>query len=101
MNQGHDMGRRSGFEGFIRATGRAIAAAERERKRQERGAATMQRVYERKQRMAAAQSLRDIKASEKQAKIDYLELRQQQVADLNDEIEDCLASLRGVLAHTL
>ncbi|MBB5609175.1 MULTISPECIES: restriction endonuclease [unclassified Janthinobacterium] len=61
----------------------------------------MQRVYERKQRMAAAQSLRDIKASEKQAKIDYLELRQQEVADLNDEIEDCLASLRGVLAHTL
>lgn len=61
----------------------------------------MQRVHERNQRMVAAQSLRNIKAAEKQAKIDYLELRQQEVEDRNEEIEDCLAGLREVLAHTL
>ncbi|WP_034754975.1 restriction endonuclease [Janthinobacterium lividum] len=95
------MGRRSGLEGFIRATSRAIAAAEREQARQARGAATIRRVHERNERMAAAQSMRDTKAAEKQAKIDYLDLRQQEVADKNEEIEDCLAGLRGVLAHTL
>ena len=43
------MGRRSGFEGFLRATARAVAAAERERQRDIRVQLTQARQIERHQ----------------------------------------------------
>ncbi len=88
------MGRRSGIEGILRATSRAIAAAERERARQERQ-------HVRHVRMEAAQTLRELKSMEKQAKLDYLEMRQQEATDLNDQVNEVMDDLRGVLAHTL
>jgi len=51
--------------------------------------------------MAEAQRLRDMKQAEKQAKQDYLEMRQEEVADLNAELEETIAGLRGILVHTL
>jgi restriction system protein len=95
------MGRRSGIEGFMRAANRAMAAAERERARQQRSSAQMQRQNERRLRMTQAQLARELKQAEKQAKQDYLEMRVQEVADLNAEVEEKLADIRGVLAHTL
>lgn len=53
------MGRRTGVEGFLRAAGRAMAAAERERKRSVRLAATQARQVERQHRMALAQQARE------------------------------------------
>lgn len=102
------MGRRSGLEGFLRAAGRAAAAAERETKRQQRMQATQQRQLERQERMAAAQLLREIRAYElsereaaRQAKAGYLEDRQGEVDDLNAELKDRLEELEGLLVHTL
>ena len=68
------MGRRSGFEGFLRATARAVAAAERERQRGIRAQLTQARQIERHQRMALAQQNRDDRAAQKIAKAQYLAL---------------------------
>ncbi|WP_066270211.1 restriction endonuclease [Hydrogenophaga palleronii] len=95
------MGRRSGFEGFLRATGRAIAAAERERQRGIRAQLTQARQIERHQRMALAQQNRDDRAAQKAAKAQYLVDRQGEVDDLNAELQDRLEELQGILAHTL
>lgn len=95
------MGRRSGLEGFLRATIRASAAAERERQRGIRAQLTQARQLERHQRMALAQQRRDDREAEKQAKAQYLEERQGEVDDLNAELQDRLEDLRGILAHTL
>lgn len=95
------MGRRSGFEGFLRATGRAIAAAERERQRGVRAQLTQARQIERHQRMALAQQNRDERAAQKLAKAQYLADRQGEVDDLNAELQDRLEELQGILAHTL
>lgn len=102
------MGRRSGLEGFLRAAGRAAAAAERESKRQQRMHATNLRQFERQERMAAAQQTREIKALERQekeatrlAKAEYLQDRQGEVDDLNAELKDRLEELEGLLTHTL
>ena len=70
------MGRRSGFEGFLRATARAVAAAERERQRGIRAQLTQARQIERHQRMALAQQNRDERAAQKLAKAQYLADRQ-------------------------
>jgi restriction system protein len=95
------MGRRSGLEGFLRATSRSIATAQREQARQVRASATLARQHERQFRINAANSLRELKSIEKQAKADYLEMRQQEATDLNDQIADVMAELGNVLAHTL
>lgn len=95
------MGRRTGIEGFLRATGRAIAAAERERQRGIRAQLTQARQLERHQRMALAQQNRDERAVQKVAKAQYLADRQAEVDDLNAELQDRMAELLGVLAHTL
>lgn len=95
------MGRRSGFEGFLRATVRAAAAAERENQRALRARETQMRQLERHKRMAAAQQARDHRAAEKMAKAQYLEDRQEEVDDLNAELQDRLDELRGLLSHTL
>lgn len=95
------MGSRSGFEGFIRATVRAAAAAERERQRSIRAQATQARQIERHQRMALAQQTRDERAAQKLAKAQYLEDRQGEVDDLNAELQDRLEELHGLLPHTL
>lgn len=95
------MGRRSGFEGFIRAAARAAAASERERQRSIRMQATQARQIERHERMALAQQARDLRTSEKEAKAQYLADRQQETDDLNAELEDRLTELRGLLEHTL
>lgn len=95
------MGRRSGFEGFLRAAARAAATAERERQRDIRMRHTQARQLERHQRMALAQQTRDDRAAEKQAKAQYLAGRQEEADDLNAETQDRIEELRGILAHTL
>lgn len=102
------MGRRSGLEGFLRAAGRAAAAAQRESKRRERMQATQLRQLERHQRMAAAQQMRELRAMEKEekaaarlAKAEYLQDRQAEADDLNAELKDRLEELEGLLLHTL
>lgn len=102
------MGRRSGLEGFLRAAGRAAAAAQRENKRQQRMQATQLRQLERHERMAAAQQMRELRALEKQekeaarlAKAEYLQDRQGEADDLNAELKDRLEELEGLLLHTL
>jgi restriction system protein len=102
------MGRRSGLEGFLRAAGRAAAAAQRESNRQQRMHATQMRQLERHERMAAAQQMREIRALEKQekeavrlAKAEYLQDRQAEADDLNAELKDRLEELEGLLLHTL
>lgn len=95
------MGRRSGVEGFLRAAGRAMATAERNRQRSVRAAATQARQLERHQRMAMAQQRRATAAAEKEAKAQYLVDRQAEADDLNAEIQDRLDGLQGLLAHTL
>ena len=95
------MGRRSGFEGFLRATARAMAAAERERQRGIRMQLTQARQIDRHQRMAQAQQNRDERAAQKFAKTQYLEDRQGETDDLNAELQDRVEELHGILAHTL
>lgn len=95
------MGRRSGFEGFLRAAARAAAAAERERQRQIRMQATQARQLDRQVRMAAAQRAREEKEWQKLEKALYLEERQSEVDDLNSELVDRIDGLRGLLTHTL
>lgn len=95
------MGRRSGFEGFLRATARAMAAAERERQRGIRMQLTQARQIDRHQRMAQAQQNRDERAAQKFAKAQYLEDRQGETDDLNAELQDRVEELHGILAHTL
>ncbi|MGK6310835.1 restriction endonuclease [Variovorax sp. DT-64] len=95
------MGRRSGFEGFLRATARAVAAAERERQRAIRAQQTQSRQIERQQRMALAQQTREDRAAHKLAKAQYFADRQGEADDLNAELNDRLEELQGILAHTL
>ncbi len=95
------MGRRSGFEGFIRATGRAVAAAERERKRAERHYLAETRRIEREIKRDNAQRLREQKEADKLAKIMYLEERQDEVSDLNAELTENITALSTLLEHTL
>jgi restriction system protein len=95
------MGRRSGFEGFWRATARAVAAAERERQRNARAQLTQARQIERHQRMALAQQNREDRAGHKLAKERYLADRLGEVDDLNAELQERLEELQGLLAHTL
>jgi restriction system protein len=95
------MGRRSGFEGFLRAAARGAAAAERERQRNIRMQTTQMRQLERHVRMAEAQRTREYKAMEKLEKALYLEDRQSEVDDLNSELVDRIETLRVLLAHTL
>ncbi|WP_254844829.1 restriction endonuclease [Dickeya dadantii] len=95
------MGRRSGFEGFIRATARAVAAAERERKRSERNHFAEVRRLEREAKRENAQILRVHKAAEKAAKVAYLEGRLDEVSDLNAELEEVIIALSNLLEHTL
>ena len=95
------MGRRSGFEGFVRAAVRASAAAERERQRSVRMQLTQVRQLERQHRMAEAQQARNDREALKLEKAQYLADRQGEVDDLNSELVDRLAALEGLLAHTL
>ncbi|HHI0520816.1 TPA: hypothetical protein ACP4QZ_002053 [Klebsiella variicola] len=95
------MGRRSGFEGFIRATGRAVAAAERERKRAERHQFAEARRIEREIKRDNAQRLREQKEADKLAKAMYLEERQDEVSDLNAELNETISALSTLLEHTL
>ncbi|EPJ9253856.1 TPA: restriction endonuclease [Klebsiella variicola] len=95
------MGRRSGFEGFIRATGRAVAAAERERKRAERHQFAEARRIEREIKRDNAQRLREQKEADKLAKAMYLEERQDEVSDLNAELNETISELSTLLEHTL
>jgi restriction system protein len=95
------MGRRSGFEGFLRAAARGAAAAERERQRNIRMQTTQMRQLERHVRMAEAQRTREYKAMEKLEKALYLEDRQSEVDDLNSELTDRIEALRALLTHTL
>lgn len=95
------MGRRSGFEGFLRAAARASAAAERERQRAHRMQLTQARQLERHQRMALAQQVREDRELQKLAKAQYLADRQGEVDDLNDELKDRIDELSGLMAHTL
>lgn len=57
------MGRRTGFEGFLRAAARAAAASERERQRAERMELTQARQLERHQRQPPLQSAASIASS--------------------------------------
>ncbi len=95
------MGRRTGFEGFLRAAARASAASERERKRHIRMQVTQARQLERHARMAAAQLDREEKAAIKLAKAEYLEDRASEVEDLNLELSDRMEELQNILGHTL
>lgn len=95
------MGRRSGLEGFLRAAGRAVAAAERERQRSNRAAASQARRVERQHRMALAQQAREDRAAQKEMRARYLEDRQGEADDLNAEVKDKLDALQGILLHTL
>lgn len=95
------MGRRTGVEGFLRAAGRAMAAAERERKRSVRVAATQARQVERQHRMALAQQAREDAAAAREAKAQYLQDRQEETDDLNAELKDRIASFQELLDHTL
>lgn len=95
------MGRRSGVEGFLRAAGRAAAAAERERKRRVRDTEAQVRKIERQHRMAVAQQKRDDAAAAKEAKAQYLEDRQGETDDLNAEVKERIDEIQNVLAHTL
>jgi restriction system protein len=95
------MGRRSGLEGFLRATMRAAASMERERQRDIRMRLTQARQIERHQRMAIAQQNRDSRAAEKQAKTQYLMDRQEETDDLNAELLDRVEELQSILSHTL
>lgn len=93
------MGRRSGFEGFLRATARAVAAAERERQRGIRAQLTQARQIERHQRMALAQQSRDERAAQKLAKAQYLADRQGEVDDLNADFPPFHRCRRAPLTH--
>lgn len=95
------MGRRGGFEGFIRAAARAAAAAERQRNREIRAAATLARRADAEARRAYNQSVRDQRAAAKEAKQQYLESRAQEAADLNSEIDERVAELKAILTSTL
>lgn len=95
------MGRRSGLEGFLRATMRAAASMERERQRDIRMQQTQARQLERHHRMALAQQNRDNRAAEKQAKAQYLVDRQEETDDLNAELLDRIEDLQNILTHTL
>jgi restriction system protein len=95
------MGRRSGLEGFLSATVRAAAAAERERQRGIRAQLTQARQLERHHRIALAQQSSNDREAQKQAKAQHLEDRHGEVDDLNAELQDRLEDLRGILAHTL
>lgn len=99
--KGLAMGRRSGLEGFLRATARAMAAAERERQRSIRAQLTQTRQIERQQRMALAQQNREERAAQKLAKEQRLADRQSETDDLNAELQDRLEELQGILTHTL
>jgi restriction system protein len=94
------VGKRSGFEGFLRAAARAAVAAEREQKRQIRAAEAMQRRAVREARMRQNALLRDQKAAEREARAQYLEDRQAEADDRNADVEERLNELRGLLAHT-
>ncbi|WP_255483381.1 restriction endonuclease [Cedecea sp. P7760] len=96
-----NMGRRSGFEGLIRATARAAAAAERERKRSERHYVAEIRRLDRETKRANTLRMRDQKEAEKAAKAMYLEARQDEVLDLNSELKEAITSLSNILEHTL
>lgn len=95
------MGRRSGFEGFLRATTRAMAAAERERKRAERNHFAEVRRMEREEKREHTQRLREQKETEKLAKTIYLKGQQERAAGLNLELEERMTGLSTILEHTL
>lgn len=95
------MGRRSGVEGFLRAAGRAMATAEKNRQRSVRAAATQARQLERHQRMAANQQRRADQASAKEAKAQYLADREAETEDLNAEVKERVDALQDILGHTL
>ncbi|MDC6167534.1 restriction endonuclease [Paucibacter sp. XJ19-41] len=78
-----------------------MAAAERERKRSVRAAATQGRQVERQQRMALAQQSREDATAAKQAKAQYLQDRQGEVDDLNAEVKERIDAIQSILAHTL
>jgi restriction system protein len=95
------MGRRSGVEGFLRATVRAAKASERAHQRAIRAQETHIRQVARQTRMALAQQQRDFKAAQREEKAQYLAERQGEVDDLNRELDQCLEDIRDVLTHTL
>lgn len=95
------MARRSGLEGFLRAAARASAAAQRERERAVRAQLTQARQLERQARMARNQQIRDAREADRLAKQEYLEDRIAETADLNEELNETIAALNGILTHTL
>lgn len=102
------MGRRSGFEGFLRASVRAAAAIDRENKRSLRSHAAEARRVERQNRQEYAQYvreekqlIREQKEADKLAKVMYLEDRIEEVNDLNSDLVETIAELSGILEHTL
>jgi len=102
------MGRRSGFEGFLRASVRAAAAIDRENKRSLRSHAAEARRVERQNRQEYAQYvreekqlIREQKEADKLAKVMYLEDRIEEVNDLNSDLVETISELSGILEHTL
>jgi restriction system protein len=96
---------RDPFVSLLRAAGRAAASAQRESQRQMRASAAYAERVERQARMAEAQQHRQhakfAKQQERADKVRYLEERQAEASDLNDEVKDVLADLEGLIGHTL
>ncbi len=88
------MGRRSGFSGLINAMAREAARqaryAEADRKRRVRATAKAERDKQ-----------RTMVQLQKEARIQYIEDRAIEADDMNEELEERIAELRGILAHTL
>lgn len=93
------MGRRSGFESFVRVAVRASAKAARQAEVANRHALA---AHLREEKARARERLRMHKEYEKQAKLDYLESRVEEASDLTKESNELFDYLKsGVISETL
>lgn len=87
------MARKATFSGLLRVTTQSIARAQREAERQQRRAQIeaqrQRREYERQQKQQA-----------KEDKLSYLAQREDEVEALNEELQEKIAMLRGILEQT-
>lgn len=88
------MGRRSGFNSFLKAVARESARSARESQR-------LARTAERQRARALKEQDRLDKMQSKLERQEYLESRMEEVEELNEELRDHVNQLKGILEHTL
>jgi restriction system protein len=99
------MAKRSGFEQVIRAIARETAKQQRLNESERRTAARATDRAERQQLRARAvrerEQVRYDRESERAAKQNYVEFREQEVRDANETIQAWVEGLQGILSETL